>query len=100
MKWNKNNVTTESGNKRKLFAKFDTSDCLFETERPVVTGTQIATFRKVAKLLNASTVELKYADDVVEPQEKIITVYNDPDGVIGFWDMSVPKICYMKDMLK
>ncbi|MBR1951864.1 MAG: hypothetical protein IKA32_04770 [Lentisphaeria bacterium] len=112
MKWNKNNVTTERRNWQIVIAKFDTSDYWFATAYTGWTGSQIETFRRAGKLLNAKTVEIKYNFDdndiPTEPEENIITILEKYDGTTVFrQELDVPegakrefKYYELKDLLK
>ncbi len=86
LKWNRHNVTTERHNWRIVIARFDVSDYWFGYYAVSWTGSQIAVFRKVARLFEASSVEVKYGydddDRLTEPEERIITVvdYTKEDG--------------------
>lgn len=78
LKWIKNGVTTERGNHRVLFAKFDTCEYYFQYRCNCWTGYQIKIFREVASLFNASAIEIKYGwNDYYNPTEdldKVITI--------------------------
>ena len=112
MKWNKNNVTTERRNWQTVIAKFDTSDYWFTTAYCGWIGSQIETFRRAGKLLNASTIEIKYNFDddcnPTEPEENIIKVVESYDGTMKFrQELDVPegakrefKYYELKDLLK
>ena len=84
MKWIRNNVTTERGNYRCLLAKFDTSDYWFSYYINTWTGLQIEIFWEVAKMFNASQIEIKYQydenDKLSEPEENIITIIHYVSG--------------------
>lgn len=78
LKWIKNDVTTERRNSRCLIAKFDTSDYWFCYYANAWTGLQIKVFREVAKMFDASQIEIKYEydenDQLTEPEENIISI--------------------------
>lgn len=75
MKWIRNNVTTELGNHRSLIAKFDTSDYWFCYYANAWTGRQFTVFREVARMFDASRIEVKYENDKpIESEENIITI--------------------------
>lgn len=95
MKWNKNNVTTERGNWRPLIAKFNNSDFWFTTDYMGWTGSYIATFRRIGKLIGATNIEVKYMyddkDEIVESAKNIIQVVEFYDGSVKFrQELDVP----------